>query len=383
MPDKADPPLKTYVELYEKWLGLKKKHLRPPLSSVGIKNDAEPLVGSLTLPLEPKTKRAEYVESYRRPAGVSFYESVKCSCEGCKDSADRKWDLHNGMKCSMVLTHSLPPPKRNSRRKNREKESSFIPKALVGSEGAKLLAKDKDRAIPLGSQDWTCEVVLLYTSLSTHRKQYHASLRAAQLLSCKGVDYWAIDANMDAGKSRPDKGLIARWRHLHYIFRDPTKEKGSSKRDIIVPQILVDGVPLGGFSELLLLEEDGDLDYILAGEACPNCLVDRKAQCGKIPKLNDDGSRVDSAEDFNEFCIRSVVPDYCFNCGAVFRNLLADEIVPQPARKPLLVHCYKSNHRSEPCVGLQFSRDWLQKKFENIPTKETDQGPRKGRLFVF
>lgn len=65
---------------------------------------------------------------------------------------------------------------------------------------------------------------------------------ARRLLDEKNVDYQVIDINQE-----PDR-------------RQEMLERG---RGTTVPQILIDGVAIGGFDELSELDEDGKLDAML------------------------------------------------------------------------------------------------------------------------
>ncbi|CDJ43659.1 hypothetical protein, conserved, partial [Eimeria tenella] len=64
-----------------------------------------------------------------------------------------------------------------------------------------------------------------------------------------------------------------------------------------LPQVLVDGVVLGGENELQELEEDGDLDWIFARAACPCCLHEKPPEASS-----------------------------CASCGAVFSSLVPAEV---------------------------------------------------------
>lgn len=68
---------------------------------------------------------------------------------------------------------------------------------------------------------------------------------ALRLLRDKGVAFEQIDAND---------------RHTRRWLREVT---GRST----VPQVFIDGVPVGGYTDLLALDERGELDRMLAGGA--------------------------------------------------------------------------------------------------------------------
>jgi glutaredoxin 3 len=71
---------------------------------------------------------------------------------------------------------------------------------------------------------------------------------AKALLKRKGVAFEEIDCTRD-----PDTRL---WLMQQSGMRT-------------VPQIFIDGVPVGGFDDIAALDEDGTLDRILAGEEQP------------------------------------------------------------------------------------------------------------------
>ncbi len=67
--------------------------------------------------------------------------------------------------------------------------------------------------------------------------------RAKRLLDAKGVDYVEYDITMDGAK------------------RDEMRERAPGART--VPQILIDGRPIGGSDDLAALERAGKLDGLL------------------------------------------------------------------------------------------------------------------------
>eukprot|EP00914_Ancora_sagittata_P034471 GHVO01069622.1.p1 GENE.GHVO01069622.1~~GHVO01069622.1.p1 ORF type:complete len:188 (-),score=60.54 GHVO01069622.1:7-570(-) len=119
-----------------------------------------------------------------------------------------------------------------------------------------------------GSADWNAEVVLISTSLPGLIGAYWDSCRIQNFMDCKGVDYFHVDTAL--GQEYRDAQIITDWISKDIVFRDTTK--AGSKVDLIIPQILIDGVPVGAMEDLQTLEDDNDLDYILSRESCPNCL---------------------------------------------------------------------------------------------------------------
>jgi len=69
--------------------------------------------------------------------------------------------------------------------------------------------------------------------------------RAKDLLSSKGVDYTEIDVGMDSG-----------------LRREMTERSGGGRT---VPQIFINGSPIGGCDELYALEHEGALNPLLEG----------------------------------------------------------------------------------------------------------------------
>ena len=69
--------------------------------------------------------------------------------------------------------------------------------------------------------------------------------RAKDLLSSKGVDYTEIDVGMDSG-----------------LRREMTERSGGGRT---VPQIFINGSPIGGCDELYALESQGALNPMLEG----------------------------------------------------------------------------------------------------------------------
>ncbi|SOV78631.1 conserved Plasmodium protein, unknown function [Plasmodium reichenowi] len=113
------------------------------------------------------------------------------------------------------------------------------------------------------------EIVLITTSLGGIKSSFFSSLRAHQLLNCKKYIYFSIDANRDtsSAKNLKDIELFNKWKKGMILL--------SNENGIVLPQILIDGVPLGNDVTLQNLEDEGILDYIIARLKCPNCLIDK------------------------------------------------------------------------------------------------------------
>eukprot|EP00386_Alphamonas_edax_P006966 GDKI01022764.1.p2 GENE.GDKI01022764.1~~GDKI01022764.1.p2 ORF type:complete len:218 (-),score=58.26 GDKI01022764.1:156-809(-) len=133
------------------------------------------------------------------------------------------------------------------------------------------------------------EVVLISSSLSTSRSAFIQSKRAQRLLDIKGYYYILIDTNTDVSEStgRDDKALLQQWKDSG-VLKFQLNEHQEQTTDVLVPQILIDGVQVGDQMDLQDLEEDDDLDEILLGNTCPACLAHRGGtavtacpECGK------------------------------------------------------------------------------------------------------
>ena len=80
--------------------------------------------------------------------------------------------------------------------------------------------------------------VLMYTT-----QQCPFCMRAKALLRHKGVSFEEIDVGADT------------------TLREKMIEESGRRT---VPQVLINGVPVGGFEELRALDQDGQLDRLLA-----------------------------------------------------------------------------------------------------------------------
>ncbi|KAF8820495.1 hypothetical protein IE077_004474 [Cardiosporidium cionae] len=160
--------------------------------------------------------------------------------------------------------------------------------------------RDMEKIIAGGEQK--AEVVILATSFGGIRKQFFSSKRALSFLYCKGVAYYYIDTNRDFSKAKNlrDNELFQTWKSEQIL--QFTSTSSSSSPEVMIPQILIDGVSIGGETELQDLEEDGDLDWIFARLACPSCLCEKDMEivscpnCGTVltslipPEAANDGS---------------------------------------------------------------------------------------------
>ncbi|EKX72847.1 conserved hypothetical protein [Theileria equi strain WA] len=124
------------------------------------------------------------------------------------------------------------------------------------------------------------EVVLITTSFGGIKQKFFSSKRAQHLLDCKGLVYYHIDANKDISKATDFKDieLLDSWKAQSIL-------KFSKNGEVVhLPQVIIDGIPIGDEKVLQDLEDDGDLDYMIARLLCPSCLSDKTAdlvQCDK------------------------------------------------------------------------------------------------------
>ena len=74
--------------------------------------------------------------------------------------------------------------------------------------------------------------------------------RAKELLALRGLDFEGIDAEAIWGEA----------------FREEIERRTGGRT---VPQIVIDGRPVGGYDALLAMEQRGDLRRLAAGESTP------------------------------------------------------------------------------------------------------------------
>ncbi|CRG93515.1 conserved Plasmodium protein, unknown function [Plasmodium gallinaceum] len=136
------------------------------------------------------------------------------------------------------------------------------------------------------------EIVLITTSLGGIKASFFSSLRAQNLLNCKKYVYFVIDTNRDTStaKNLKDTELFTKWKKDQLLL---TNENG-----VILPQILIDGISIGNDVDLQNLEDEGNLDFIVARLKCPNCLIE---------KFNTDES--------------------CPNCKYDYVSLISDDLI--------------------------------------------------------
>eukprot|EP01056_Protomagalhaensia_sp_Gyna25_P000659 Protomagalhaensia_sp_Gyna_25__658@NODE_1308_length_1957_cov_56_131908_g1044_i0_p1_GENE_NODE_1308_length_1957_cov_56_131908_g1044_i0NODE_1308_length_1957_cov_56_131908_g1044_i0_p1_ORF_typecomplete_len474_score95_04SH3BGR/PF04908_15/6_8e03SH3BGR/PF04908_15/0_0011_NODE_1308_length_1957_cov_56_131908_g1044_i01741424 len=240
----------------------------------------------------------------RRPPFMYLTEAVLCSCGPCSErrelelKADRywlagNWDKALGTKprpCELVLTDMKVDLIFRKRRGRVRKDIDWIsplqkaimtvtfdqvfeievPKThrvlkksativdtawLKYEEEIKRVESEIRRS--MGSGDWCAEVVVVVCSLQVSWKAYFQSYRTLRFLEAKGVDHFAIDINSDIGTDTVDYNAIRVWLKEELLHRDHNKREGVM--NCLVPQVLVDGVPLGTYEEILTMEDENDL----------------------------------------------------------------------------------------------------------------------------
>ncbi|OEH76104.1 uncharacterized protein LOC34620909 [Cyclospora cayetanensis] len=177
-----------------------------------------------------------------------------------------------------------------------EQEDDAPEEALGAAPAGGSLAMALGEAPDLGE---VAEIVVLATSLGSIKRQFFSSKRVQHFLDCKGVVYFLIDTNRDlsVAMNLKDTELYKEWKSQGILrtIENPNSETGEP--EVALPQVLVDGVVLGGENDLQELEEDGDLDWIFARAACPCCLHEKPPEASS-----------------------------CASCGAMFTSLIPAEV---------------------------------------------------------
>ncbi|CBZ50902.1 conserved hypothetical protein [Neospora caninum Liverpool] len=149
------------------------------------------------------------------------------------------------------------------------------------------------------------EIILVTTSLGSIRRQFFSSQRLKNFLDCKGVVYIIIDSNRDTSSAKKDLPvqmvkesessvplgffadlkdieLFKEWK-ANRILKVTEETEFNPEPEIIIPQVLVDGVFVGDETVLQDFEEDGDLDWIFSRAACPACLHEKPPDAPSCP----------------------------------------------------------------------------------------------------
>jgi len=119
---------------------------------------------------------------------------------------------------------------------------------------------------------YVAEVVVLVTTLGAKRVEYNAGKRARDLLEIKGVHHKVIDFNRDARQAGTGDSEN---KAIQKLMEDRRLQTGSNN-DLILPQVFIDGIYVGGAADLQGLEDDGLLNNILLRRSCVKCGSDKR-----------------------------------------------------------------------------------------------------------
>ncbi|ORM41339.1 uncharacterized protein BXIN_0785 [Babesia sp. Xinjiang] len=135
-----------------------------------------------------------------------------------------------------------------------------------------------------GDAEHLAEVILVTTSLGGMKQQFFQSKMAQHILDCKGLVYYLVDANRDFTRAAvlKDHLLYEQWSTEGVL----TSEDVGDRKSVTLPQLIVDGVSVGSTKEIQDLEDDGDLDYIIARMICPKCSATKPQDALQCPHCN-------------------------------------------------------------------------------------------------
>jgi len=114
---------------------------------------------------------------------------------------------------------------------------------------------------------YIAEVVVLVTTLGAKRTEFNAGKRVRDLFEIKGVHHKIVDFNRDArqaGSGEAENKAIQK-------LMVEGKLQTSDNKDLVLPQIFIDGQYVGNAAECQGLEDDRLLDNILLRRACMKC----------------------------------------------------------------------------------------------------------------
>lgn len=123
-------------------------------------------------------------------------------------------------------------------------------------------------------REYTAEVVVVVTSLRTSRQEAAHCKRAVELLEVKGVPHSIVDLAFDV-----DWDLdVSRGAQLEVLKVMGRKRQCQQRRScqatrgqhLLLPMVIVNGEPLGGYSHLQGLEDDGLLAAMLVSADRPS-----------------------------------------------------------------------------------------------------------------
>mmetsp|Transcript_61744 Transcript_61744/g.172460 ORF Transcript_61744/g.172460 Transcript_61744/m.172460 type:complete len:182 (-) Transcript_61744:68-613(-) len=119
---------------------------------------------------------------------------------------------------------------------------------------------------------YCAEVVVLLTTLGAKRTEYNSGKRVRDLLEIKRVHHKVIDFNRDARAAGSGEAENIAIRTL----MSQGKLMTGDDDDLILPQMFIDGIFVGGAGELQGLEDDGVLEAILERSKCVKCTGTRQ-----------------------------------------------------------------------------------------------------------
>uniref|UniRef100_A0A0G4GUZ4 Glutaredoxin domain-containing protein n=1 Tax=Chromera velia CCMP2878 TaxID=1169474 RepID=A0A0G4GUZ4_9ALVE len=133
------------------------------------------------------------------------------------------------------------------------------------------------------------EVVLIMNSFRSNRRAFHDSLRLRKLLDWRLVDYIVVDINseMHTGETQ-DRVLLEHWKTYGVLRPEPGTEGNSGR--CMTPQVLFDGISVGGLLDVQDLEEEDLLDGVIDGQLCPSCQTARTGSTDEQPNCEGCGA---------------------------------------------------------------------------------------------
>ncbi|CEM21746.1 unnamed protein product [Vitrella brassicaformis CCMP3155] len=215
------------------------------------------------------------------------------------------------------------------------------------------------------------EVVLIITSLGSIRRQCWRSRKAQHLLDCKQADYTLIDVNRDGTQSDAswpykDSAYVRQWRREGLLMEDthsiapsdsPPQDDSpataaaasaangaadaitiptTSAEQILIPQVLLDGVSIGDDRVLQDLEDDGYLDKILDRLMCPSpsCRADRFPDEPSCPSCRTPFRQLISHDDIDRCRVQQVLGWSDKTHGSSLAMLLEAALGESPRNSP-------------------------------------------------
>ncbi|KAK1442309.1 hypothetical protein BgAZ_403390 [Babesia gibsoni] len=151
----------------------------------------------------------------------------------------------------------------------------------VDAVTAESVASEPTQAEEAEQAEQLAEIVLVCTSLGGTKQHFFQSKLAQHILDCKGVVYYLVDANRETSAARElkDRILFDQWSAEGVL----KCEYINDRKSVVLPQLLIDGVSVGETKAMQDLEDDGDLDYIIARMVCPACFAEKDQNLDQCP----------------------------------------------------------------------------------------------------